>query len=119
MAKLAKPLPQGVEVRGDRLDEASMRNPDREPSPPPRLCRERRGEEAEGPRDESPPFHHWITSSARASTAGGMVNAQRLRGLQVHHELELGGLLDRQIGGVCTLEGFVGEAGGAAIHVGA
>src|SRR5262249_62270668 len=24
-------------------------------------------------RDDRPPFHHWITSSARASTDGGMV----------------------------------------------
>ena len=39
-----------------------------------RLGRERHSEEAEGAREESSPLHYWITSSARASTAGGIVS---------------------------------------------
>jgi hypothetical protein len=38
-----------------------------------RLDRERRGEETEAPSDERSSFHHWMTSSARASTEGGIV----------------------------------------------
>src|SRR5262249_40644367 len=38
-----------------------------------RVGDERRGEESEGARDERSPVHHWITSSARDSTKGGIV----------------------------------------------
>src|SRR5262249_19248062 len=37
------------------------------------LSGERRDEEGGGARDEGSPIHYWITSSARASTEGGMV----------------------------------------------
>jgi Resolvase, N terminal domain len=49
---------------------------DTDPVDPPRLLRlagERRGEEAEGTRDKRSPVHYWMISSARASTAGGIV----------------------------------------------
>ena len=38
-----------------------------------------------------------MTSSARASSAGGTVKAECLRGLEVDDELKLCGLLDREI----------------------
>src|SRR5262249_29602923 len=38
-----------------------------------RLGDERRGEKGETARDERSPIHHWMTSSARASTEGGIV----------------------------------------------
>ena len=44
-----------------------------------RLGGERRGEEAAGDRrKESPPIHYWITSSARASSAGASVRPRVL-----------------------------------------
>src|SRR5262245_32789432 len=45
------------------------------------------------------------------------VETQRSCGLEVDHELELGPLLDRQIGWFCTLENFVDEGGGSIPHV--
>ena len=47
---------------------------------------------------------HSITSSARASSIGGTVEAERLGGLEVDHQLELGRLLHRQVGGLLALE---------------
>ena len=38
-----------------------------------------------------------ITSSARASSVGGMVRPERLGGLQIDDEIEFGRLLDRKI----------------------
>ena len=40
---------------------------------------------------------HSITSSARASSVGGTVEAERLGGGQADDEIELGRLLDRQV----------------------
>ena len=45
-----------------------------------------------------PPKCHSITSSARASRVGGHVEAERPGGDQVDDEIELGRLLDRQVG---------------------
>ena len=42
------------------------------------LSGERRGEETEGASDEGAPVHYWITSSARASTDGGIVRPSAL-----------------------------------------
>ena len=39
-----------------------------------------------------------MTSSARASSVGGIVILERLGGLDVDHQLEFGGLLDRKVG---------------------
>src|SRR5207245_7615768 len=39
--------------------------------------------------------------------------SERYRGLEVDHELELGGLFDWQITGFCALENLVHVAGGA------
>ena len=46
---------------------------------------------------------HSITSSARASNVGGIVETERLGGLEVDHQLELGRLLHRQVGWLCAL----------------
>src|SRR5262249_49329141 len=50
-----------------------------------RLCLggDRRGEEAEGARNERSPVYHSITSSARASTDGGMVRPRALAVLRL------------------------------------
>jgi hypothetical protein len=56
-----------------------------------------RGWSAAQQRDERAPLHS-ITSSARASSIGG-VDAERLGGFEVDDELEFGRLLDRNIAG--------------------
>ena len=49
--------------------------------------------------------HYSITSSARHKEPEvGTVEAERLSGLQVDDELELGRLIDRQVGGLFALE---------------
>ena len=40
---------------------------------------------------------HSITSSARASSVGGTVEAERLGGRQIDDEIELSRLLDRKV----------------------
>ena len=47
---------------------------------------------------------HSITSSARASSDVGTVEAERLGGLEVDDQLELGRLLHRQVGWLLALE---------------
>ena len=47
---------------------------------------------------------HSITSSARASSDGGTVEAERLGGLEIDDQLELGRLHDRQVGRLLALE---------------
>ena len=46
---------------------------------------------------------HSITSSARASSVGGTVEAERLGGLEVDHQLVLGWRLHRQVGRLLAL----------------
>ena len=67
-------------------------------------------------RDELAPLHS-ITSSARASSVGGTVEAERLGGLEVDDQLELGGLLDRQVGRLLALEDPAGIDADLTIHV--
>src|SRR5712691_8544951 len=43
--------------------------------------------------------------------------AQRLGGLEVDHQLELGWLLDGEVGRLCSLEDFVDVDGGASEQV--
>ena len=45
-----------------------------------------------------------ITSSAMASSVGGTVEAERLGGLEIDDELELGRLHHRQVGRLLALE---------------
>src|SRR5262249_52661314 len=76
-------LPQDVDedVLADRLAGPRWRARDQHPEPvdsprrPRRLCLggERRGEHGDSSSEKRAPARHWITSSARASTAGGMV----------------------------------------------
>ena len=54
-------------------------------------------------RDELAPFHS-ITSSARASSVGGTVEAEHPGGLGVDDQLELRRLHDRQVCGLRALE---------------
>ena len=83
--------------------------------PPCRLLRARgqrpRRRRAAEQRDELAPFHS-ITSSALASSVAGIVEAERLGGLEVDHQFELGRLLDRQVGRLGALENLVNEDGG-------
>jgi hypothetical protein len=44
--------------------------------------------------------------------------AEGLGGLEVDHELELRGLLERKVAWLCALEDLVDVSGGAAIHLG-
>ena len=68
-----------------------------------RCCR------AANQRDELAPSHS-ITSSARASSDGGTVEAERLRGLEIDHQLVLGRRLHRQVGGLLALEDAIDVA---------
>ena len=63
------------------------------------------------------PPHHSITSSARASSVGGTVEAERLGGLEVDDQLELGRLLHRQVGRLLALEDTAGVDADLAIEV--
>ena len=60
---------------------------------------------------------HSITSSARASSVGGTVEAERLGGLEVDHQLVFGRRLHRQIGWLLALEDAVDVAGRVPILV--
>ena len=60
---------------------------------------------------------HSITSSARASSVGGTVEAERLRGLEVDYQLEFGRRLHRQIGGLLALEDAIDVDAGAPIGI--
>ena len=55
-----------------------------------------------------------ITSSARASSVGGTVEAERLGGLEVDHQFVLGRRLHRQVGWLLALEDAVDVAGRAS-----
>jgi hypothetical protein len=48
-----------------------------------RLGSERRNEHTDGTSDESSPVHYWIISSARTSTAGGIVRPRALAVLRL------------------------------------
>ena len=54
-----------------------------------------------------------ITSSARASSVGGTVEAERLGSLEVDDQLVLGRRLHRQVGWLLALEDAVDVAGRA------
>jgi hypothetical protein len=54
-----------------------------------------------------------ITSSARASTTGGTVTVDRLSSFKVDDQLELGRLLDRNVGRFRPAQNLVGELSGA------
>jgi hypothetical protein len=58
---------------------------------------------------------HSITSSARGEDRWRDCEAERLGGLQVDHQLEMGRLLDRQIGGLGALEDLSGVNADLAI----
>ena len=69
-----------------------------------RARRERpRSRRAAEQRDELAPLHS-ITSSARASSVRRHVEAERLGGLEIDDQLELGRLLHRQVGWLLALE---------------
>src|SRR5262249_26435062 len=82
--ELAQPLPERVEQgrpigRGRQTKKTYPRHLSRLL----RVGRKRRGEEAESASDEGAPVHYWMTSSARASTAGGMVRPRALAVLRL------------------------------------
>ena len=60
---------------------------------------------------------HSITSSARASSIGGTVEAERLGGLEVDDQFELGRLLHRQVPRLGALENLVNVASRTSIQV--
>ena len=60
---------------------------------------------------------HSITSSARASSVGGIVEAKRLGGRQIDDEVELGRLLDRNVGRFRPAQNLVDKLGGAPEQV--
>ena len=59
-----------------------------------------------------------ITSSARCWRSNGTSKAERLRGLEVDHQLELDRLLDRKVCWFGTSQNLVHEIGRTAPHVG-
>ena len=81
----------------------------------PRRERPRRRRAAEQ-RDELAALHS-ITSSARASSVGGTVEAEHPGGLQVDDQLELGRLHDRQVRRLGALEDAAGVDAGLTIGI--
>ena len=63
------------------------------------------------------PPHHSITSSARASSVGGHVEAERLGGLEVDDQLVLGRRLHRQVGRLFAFQNAIDVAGRAPVLV--
>ena len=59
-----------------------------------------------------------ITSSARASSGSGNCDAKRLRSLEIEEHLDLGGLLNREVGGFFALEDAAGIDAGQAVGLG-
>ena len=80
-----------------------------------RARRQRPRRRAADERDELAPPHS-ITSSARA-TKVGHVEAERLGGLQIDHELVPGRRLHRQVGRPLALEDAVDVAGRAPVLI--
>ena len=68
-------------------------------------------------RDELAPTDHSITSSARASSVGGTVEAESLGGLEVDDQLVLGSLLHGQVGWFGALENFVDVGSGTPSQI--
>ena len=71
-------ITQGSSSIAERLELAGLGRGEPQETDPRHLRRlrldgERRHQEAEGASNEGSPVHYWMTSSARASTAGGMV----------------------------------------------
>ena len=60
---------------------------------------------------------HSITSSARASSGRRHVEAERLGGLEIDHQLVLGRRLHRQVGRLLAPEDTIDVAGRAAVLV--
>ena len=58
--------------------------------------------------------NHWITSSARSSSDGGIVRPSALAVFEVDHQLELRGLFDGKIAGLGALEDLVHHDGKAS-----
>jgi len=63
-------------------------------------------------RYELAPPHHSITSSARASSAGGTFDSERPGCLQVDEKLEFGRLQHWQVGGLRALEDLTAHYAG-------
>ena len=61
---------------------------------------------------------HSITSSARASSDGGIVEPERLGGLEVDDQIEFGRLLDRKVGGFRPTQNLVDVVPGAPEQIG-
>src|SRR5215510_12615715 len=59
-------------------------------------------------------FDHLVGSGEHR---GRQVEAERLRSLEIDDQLVLGGLLNRQVGGLGALEDLVDVGGGAAIEI--
>jgi hypothetical protein len=60
---------------------------------------------------------HSMTSSARASSVGGIVIAEGFGGLGVDDEIKFGRLLDRDVGGLRPAQDLVDEFSAAAPHL--
>src|SRR5215469_9602716 len=61
-----------------------------------------------------PSFNYLVGESHQV---GGDLKTERSGGLKIHDQLKFGGLLDRQVARLRTLEDFVNEAGGPVIQV--
>ena len=62
-------------------------------------------------------YSYSITSSARASSVGGIVEAERLGGLEIDDQFVLGRRLHRQVGGLLALEDAIDIAGRAPVLI--
>ena len=100
--RIKRRIPEEADHRHRRLLRARRERP-----------RRRRAAEQ---RDELAALHS-ITSSARASSGRRHVEAERLGGLEVDHQLVLGRRLHRQVGRLLALEDAIDVAGARAILI--
>ena len=100
IAGVLQALAKCAQTVRERVRRCGVEEPDHRHRRLLRARRERpRSRRAAEQRDELAPLHS-ITSSARASSDGRHVEAERLRGLEVDGHFELGRRLHRQVGGL-------------------
>src|SRR5690348_13221696 len=70
---------------------------------------------AKGQKQKPPASFDYLVGACKQG--GWHFEAERLGNLEVDDQFELGGLLDRQVGGLYALEDLIDEAGGTVVEI--
>ena len=125
LAQLAETLSERLDARGHSTWVRVADVSDARRGLPRRLrpAGERRGEHAQSASDEGSPVHYWITSSARASTAGGIVRPSAFAVLRLITSSNLVGCSTGRVGRLGALQDLVqrtrppdGTCEGGSVH---